>query len=238
VTEFKGATANTMCKCQSDLGWSLKPAGGLEVCEQVVQELFGKFQLPVVLSDFGNDVDNVRTKFTVAIASAFGVEPTNITLVYYAAQDMRNTLRQSRRLLQNRASSTIVETRIKVFQSKPRPPATQVTASLTLSLPNVLILELQISAIQVTPVPEIQVTPVPAIDTPSKIIWYVLGAGAIFLFILFLCIAVLIRWRYQTHLRHVVSYSHGKKYHNDGYVQNMNHTTQSYHPALYTTHHA
>jgi len=230
VTEFIGVTANTTCKCQSDLGWSLKPGGDLEVCEQVVQELFAKFQLPVVMSDFVNDVDNVTTKFTVAIASAFGVEPMNITLIYYAAEGMRNTLRQSRRLLQNRASATIVETRIKVFQSKRRPSATQVTASLTLSLPNVLILELPISAIQVTPVP--------AKDTLSKFFWYVLGAGAIFLFMLFLCIAVLIRWRYQTHLRHVVYYPHEIKYHDDEYVQNINHTEQSYYPSPHTTHHA
>jgi len=205
----------------------MKSEGGLEVCEQVIEELVRKFQLPVDLNDFDNDVDNVRTNFTVAIASAFGVEPTNITLTYYAAEGTRNTLRQSRRLLQNTAPATIVETRITVFQSKSRPTATQVTAILTLSLPNVLILELQMSTIQVTPVP--------TADTPFNSIWYIVGAGAFTLFMFIVCMAVCIQMQGQTHPRYAVYDPDGIQYHKDGYVQDMDDTTQSYYPPPYTT---
>ena len=245
VAEFKGATESAACKCQSDLGWSLKPGGGPAVCEQVVLELGGKFQVPVVLSDFASDVNNVRTQLTVSIASAFDVHPANITLVYYAAEGTGNTPGQSRRLLQNSASATVVESQIKVFESKPRRTGAEVTASMALSMPGALILELQMSAIQVTPMP----TP----DRPSNFIWYVVGAGALFLFIFIVCMAVLIQKRCaseadalrnnnQDHSQHVVYYPRAIDYHNQGYVQNnmpafqsMNHTTQSYHPPLYTT---
>jgi len=84
-TENEGSTRSGTCQCQTDLGWSLKPDPNPSVCEQIIQELGGQFELAVTLSDFANNVNNIQTDFTASLAAAFSANPANITLVYYTA---------------------------------------------------------------------------------------------------------------------------------------------------------
>jgi len=153
--------------------------------------------LLVALSDFANDVNNTKTDFTTALAGAFGADPANITLVYYAAGPGENLQRQQRRLMQTTTQSmstptTTVESKIRVFASTPRATAAEVTTRLLLSVPGINITGLQTTPIVIPGVPGIPIdTPEPATTnaTDSSIIIYAVGGGVAFiLFVLFLVV--------------------------------------------------
>jgi len=184
-----------MCICLAELGWSLKSGSDPRVCEQIVQELGGQFELAVVLSDFANNVNNVRTDFTASLAGAFGADPANITLVYYAAGSLDIVPGQQRRLLQSTTPATIVESKIRVFASTPRATAAEVTTRLLSSVPGIRINGLQTAPIVVPLVPGIIVIPpepVTASTGDSDIIMYVAG-GVGGLIIIAVCFLIVLR---------------------------------------------
>jgi len=171
MTQYTGATSSAFCECRGSLGWSLKPGNSASACEQVVEEIGGQFELAVALSDFANDVGQVQTNFTNALAVAYDVDPANVTLVYYAtpaaggsasgrrrlysttalavAYDVApdatgSSSRQSRRLLQLiPGPATTVQSQVKVFASIPRISLALLSVRLRASVPGIKIQELR-----------------------------------------------------------------------------------------------
>jgi len=210
-TENEGSTSRATCRCQSELGWSLKADANPSVCEQIIQELGGQFELAVALSDFANNLNNIQTEFTTSLATAFGADPANITLVYYSADSASSLQTQLRRLLQNTSQAsqptstpaTIVDSKIQVFASTPRVAATEVTARLLLAVPGIKIKELQttpkviIPGAPATPVPLPVILPVATGATDSNFIQIAVGAGGAALLLFIICLVVLLRSGHQ-----------------------------------------
>ena len=241
-TESEGSTSRATCQCQTELGWSLKPDANPSVCEQIIQELGGQFELAVALSDFANNLNNIQTDFTTSLAAAFGADPANITLVYYSADSASSSQTQLRRLLQNTGQAsqststlaTIVDSKIQVFASTPRVTATEVTTRLLLAVPGIKIKELQttpkaiIPGAPATPVSVPVILPPTIGATDSNFIPIAVGAGGAALLLFIICLVVLLRRGYQPDYESGRQFNNSHQMDQEYHTNDMEYNTQEY----------
>jgi len=159
----------------------------------------GQFELAVALNDFANDVGQVQTNFTHALAVAFDADPANVTLVYYDTHAADSPPRQRRLLLQTSAEAapalppaTTVESKVNVFASIPRISTAVSLARLKASVPGIKIQLLRTVPVITTQAPTTTALPgtspvMTAKDdtaTDTKFELYAAGAGGALLLIL------------------------------------------------------
>ena len=195
MTNNTGATSSDLCECQADIGWSLKPGNHTRPsCEQIVEETGGQFELAVALSDFANNVGQVQTNFTNALAMAFDANPANVTLVYYETYAADTSL-GLRRLLQQNPTSTTVQAKVRVFASVPRVSTAEFSARLRTSVPGIKIQQLRMGSEINTPAlprtPSIPALPPKNTTTGTNLALYGVIACAALLLIL-ICAVVLL----------------------------------------------
>jgi len=202
MTENEAATSSDLCECQANLGWSLGPhKSTTPSCEQVVVEIGWRFELAVALSDFANDVEQVQTKITNALALAYDVDRANVTLVYYETPAAASSTPGLRRLLQQTPGPvTTVEAKVNVFASIPRISTAVLSARLRESVPGIDIYQLRAVPGKATPALTLPGTsPVMTAknDTGIDFELYAAGAGGVLLLIFIgaVVLAVVVRQR-------------------------------------------
>jgi len=177
MTENEAATSSDLCECQANLGWSLGSGKSTTpFCSQVVGEIGWRFELGVALSDFANDVEQVQTRFTNALALAYDVDPANVTLVYYET----HSLGLRRLLQQTPPPSTTVEATVKVLASIPRISAAVLSARLSASVPGIKIHQLRAVPENATPARD----PTAKNDTGIAVELYAAGGGGALLILI------------------------------------------------------
>jgi len=183
MTEHEAAASSDLCECQANLGWSQGPGERTTPsCSRVVGEIGWRFVLAVALSDFANDVEQVQTKFTNALALAYGVDAVNVTLVYYETHATGSPSPGLRRLLQQAPPpTTTVEAKVKVFVSIPRISTDELSAHLRASVPGIKIHELHAVSGNDTPAQ----VPTAKNDTGTDFGLYAAGGGGGLLLLLF-----------------------------------------------------
>jgi len=231
MTANAGATSNNECKCQADLGWLLEPGSSLSVCAQIVDEIGGVFELAVELNDFANDVGQVQTNFTQALATAFNADPMNITLVYYESV-ATNPLQQQRRLLQSTTTpATTVESKIKVFASETHVLAADVSARLLKLVPGITIRDLQTgSSIVTAPVTAPPATtPPPVTDTIADNnfqLYAIIGGGSAAVLLLVIGAVILYTQLFPRKYNHYGQPNYDEAHHMDNKQGNMSYHVQ------------